>query len=61
MTVSFSMTFHKKTCKAEVLFNLMYASDQLIKGVSWRSVKQICAWAVLRLDGMKKKQQTADG
>lgn len=56
----------QKTWKAGVLFNLTHASDQLIKGVSWRTVNQNCAWVVLKLSGMplnkkKKTQQTADG
>ncbi len=54
----------QKTWKAEVLFNLTYASDQLIRDVSWRTVNQNCAWVVLKLGGMplnEKKRQTADG
>lgn len=36
----------KNPWKAELWWKLTYASDQLIKGVSWRSVHQNCAWAV---------------
>lgn len=46
----FNFPWHfTKTWKAEVLFNLTYASDQLIKGVSWRTVNQNCARVVLKL------------
>lgn len=52
----------QKTWKAEVLFNLTHASDQLIKGVSWRTVNQNCARVVLKLSGMplNKKKKTAN-
>lgn len=40
----------KKTWKAELWWNLTYAADQLIKGVSWRSVNQNCAWAVFEAE-----------
>lgn len=53
------MTFCKKTWKAEVLFNLTYASDQLIKGVSWRTVNQNCARVVLKLSGMPLNEKNS--
>lgn len=64
-TVQFSVTLRLKSWKAEVVFNLTYASHQVIKGVSWTTVNQNCAWVVLKLGGMalneKKKKKTADG
>lgn len=52
----------QKTWKAEALLNLTYASDQLIKGVSWRSVNLNCARVVLKLSGMplNEKKITAN-
>lgn len=56
----FNFPWHfTKTCKAEVLFNLTYASDQLIKGVSWRTVNQNCAWVVLKLGGMPLNEKNS--
>lgn len=51
------MTFYKKNCKAEVLFNLTYAS-----GVIWRPVNYNHAWLVLKLSSMplnEKKKKPA--
>ena len=51
----------KQPWNVEVLFNLTYVSDQLLKGVSWGSVNQNCARLVLKLSGMllneKKKKK----
>lgn len=44
------ITKKKQNWKAELWWNLTYASDQLIKGVSWCSVKQNCAWAVFEAE-----------
>lgn len=49
----------KKPWKAEVLLNLTYASDQLIKGVSWCSVNQNCARVVLKLSGMPLNEKNS--
>lgn len=48
-----------KTWKAEVLFSLTYASHQLIKGVSWCTVKQNCAQVVLKLSGMPLNEKNS--
>lgn len=58
MTVSFSMTF-RKNLESRDLFNLTYASDQLIKGVSWCTVNQNCACAVLKLSGMPLNEKNS--
>lgn len=56
----FNFPWHfSKTWKAEVLLNLTYASDQLIKGVSWCTVNQNCAWFVLKLGGMPLNEKNS--
>ncbi len=56
------LIFHdisQKTWKAKVFLKLTYASDQLIRGVSWRTVNQNCAGAVLKLSGMPLNEKNS--